>query len=997
MKKKFMTFLCLVTLIVPCAILLVACGEPKVIGFSVYLNGNIVSSENSKIEIDYGDEFSLDDHLLVKANFDNGNQIELKSSEYSIQGLPKEILANESGYKIIISYSNFSPVEVTLVVHRKEISTENLVWDYTSPFTYSGEEKSVHLTNLPSGINVTYEGNTGVDSGVYVAVASLSAADDNFVVSQSTLRLDWKIEKKKIDLSNVAWDYISEYTYTGGTQKVELKNLPEEVEVRYTDNEKTNVGTYTAKAEFEYDKTNYEIVNNNIEDCVWEIVKANPSYELPTNLMGYVGDNLSTVTLPENFTWENKEQVISNGEQTYLATYTPDDTANYNIISNISISVMGEKRSPSYSPLDNLEATYGDKLEDIIFPLDNGGVWSWKDEGTTLVGNVGERHFVAIFTPNDTERYEVIEVQVTINVLPKEVLKPTLSGTYVYTGQEQTANLVNFDEGIMNVTGHLQTNANVEGYEVLVSLKDKENYVWEGNSTDDLRIIWKIERKEIDLSNVAWDYISEYTYTGGIQKAELKNLPEEVEVRYIDNEKINVGTYTAKAEFEYDETNYEIVNNNIGDCVWEIVKADPSYELPTNLTGYVGDNLSTVTLPENFTWENGEQVISNGAQTYLATYTPDDTANYNIISNISISVVGEDLLQNIRIKIGDALSPQEDVTGSMVDNKYSCTVLSLANIVVECKEGVTVEIFKDEVSIGQNQPIFESGQYTIKVSRGQTSKEFILDITVVKELFSFTYNNVTVSMCYGRGLPTGKNIIYDMSSGENCVKGYFGEKLEADDTSITINGSTLYADSLYKDENKSQKIDSLTNCSLELKTDGSGEITGTINAEYTEIYLVLSDSIFKAILIMSEMPKKSYPMTFTFDSTADGAFTEEDNSYNLQLNYGDITDFGDFSALENGQTAIELRVTREMLGMSEHETSATTEITWTKEKLGQYEYRFATTFDGELLGPDGNDNTLEFTLEFNNGISTIYVVAEGVEENYNSYMIPVNFVLVEKI
>ena len=413
--------------------------------------------------------------------------------------------------------------------------------------------------------------------------------------------------------------------------------------------------------------------------------------------------------------------------------------------------------------------------------------------------------------------------------------------------------------------------------------------------------------------------------------------------------------------------------------------------------GYVGDNLSTVTLPENFTWENGEQVISNGEQTYLATYTPDDTVNYNIVSNISISVMGEDLLQNIRIKIGDALSPQEDVTGSMVDNKYSCTVLSLANIVVECKEGVIVEIFKDEVSIGQNQPIFESGQYTIKVSRGQVSKEFILDITVVKELFSFTYNNVTVSMCYGRGLPTGENIIYDMSSGENCVKGYFGEKLEADDTSITINGSTLYADSLYKDENKSQKIDSLTNCSLELKTDGSGEITGTINAEYTEIYLVLSDSIFKAILIMSEMPKKSYPMTFTFDSIANGAFTEEDNSYNLQLNYGDITDFGDFLALENGQTAIELRVTREMLGMSDLETSATTKITWTKENLGQYEYRFSTTLDGELLGPNGNDNTLEFTLEFNNGISTIYVVAEGVEDNYISYMIPVNFVIVEEI
>ncbi len=74
-----------------------------------------------------------------------------------------------------------------------------------------------------------------------------------------------------------------------------------------------------------------------------------------------------------------------------------------------------------------------------------------------------------------------------------------------------------------------------------------------------------------DISEVYWDYDGPFTYDGMEKKITLKNLPNNIEVRYMDNRAIAIGSYTAKAYFSYNTDNYNepAIDRKIE---WEIVR-----------------------------------------------------------------------------------------------------------------------------------------------------------------------------------------------------------------------------------------------------------------------------------------------------------------------------------------------------------------------------------------------------------------------------------------
>ncbi|MDR2555448.1 MAG: C10 family peptidase [Fibromonadaceae bacterium] len=73
------------------------------------------------------------------------------------------------------------------------------------------------------------------------------------------------------------------------------------------------------------------------------VVKADPDYTLPTDLIATLGDSLSNIILPEGWSWEETRVVDSVGLQIHKAKFTPKDTENYNIISGIDITVIVDK------------------------------------------------------------------------------------------------------------------------------------------------------------------------------------------------------------------------------------------------------------------------------------------------------------------------------------------------------------------------------------------------------------------------------------------------------------------------------------------------------------------------------------------------------------------------------------------------------------------------------------------------------------------------------
>ena len=74
-------------------------------------------------------------------------------------------------------------------------------------------------------------------------------------------------------------------------------------------------------------------------------------------------------------------------------------------------------------------------------------------------------------------------------------------------------------------------------------------------------------------------------------------------------------------------------------CAVTVEKADPQYTLPENLVAYCGDKLLDVHLPDGFKWNDEELSVGNaGVKTFTASYTPEDTSDYNIISDIELKV-----------------------------------------------------------------------------------------------------------------------------------------------------------------------------------------------------------------------------------------------------------------------------------------------------------------------------------------------------------------------
>ena len=95
----------------------------------------------------------------------------------------------------------------------------------------------------------------------------------------------------------------------------------------------TNAGNYTATVKLNdlYAWSNNG-EGNELSDVTleWSIQKAEPKYEVPTDIVGYKGDKLSNIELPSGWSWKNENTDVGGvGENAFPAVYTPDDTNNY--------------------------------------------------------------------------------------------------------------------------------------------------------------------------------------------------------------------------------------------------------------------------------------------------------------------------------------------------------------------------------------------------------------------------------------------------------------------------------------------------------------------------------------------------------------------------------------------------------------------------------------------------------------------------------------------
>ncbi len=163
-----------------------------------------------------------------------------------------------------VNYNPIGSVELDWEIKPKQVDLSNVTWNYTNNLRYTGYEQTITLQNLPNFITALYTGNSQTNAGFYTASAELTYNTNNYVVSNFNVQsVQWQIKKAQVDMSGVTWSSPQSFGYDGNSHSVIVTKLPQGVSVSYENNDKTEVGNYTAVAHFTYtDTTNYEQIND---------------------------------------------------------------------------------------------------------------------------------------------------------------------------------------------------------------------------------------------------------------------------------------------------------------------------------------------------------------------------------------------------------------------------------------------------------------------------------------------------------------------------------------------------------------------------------------------------------------------------------------------------------------------------------------------------------------------------------------------------------------
>ena len=239
-----------------------------------------------------------------------------------------------------------------------------------------------------------------------------------------------------------------------------------------------------------------------------------------------------------------------------LGTVTITGAGSYT--GTLSYSFTINKAAPSYVVPSGLSAVYGQTLGDVTLPTG----FSWQDDASAKVGDVGHKTFLAVYTPVDTANYETVRnIEVGLDVAPA----PLAEGDFSF---------------------------------------DLSDAVYAGNPV-----------------------------TGRVSSAVLVE-GEDYSVVYADN--VNAGTASV--------TVAGIGNYDSGSSITKrfvIEKADPAYEAPSPISATEGQILGDLKLPDGFSWQDelSTSVGDAGEHIFKAKFTPRDTANYNVVEDVPVTVV----------------------------------------------------------------------------------------------------------------------------------------------------------------------------------------------------------------------------------------------------------------------------------------------------------------------------------------------------------------------
>lgn len=374
-------------------------------------------------------------------------------------------------------------------------------------------------------------------------------------------------------------------------------------------------------------------------DVTVNVSKDTPTPSTIATLSATYGDTLEDITLPAGFTWQEEAttSVGNAGEHVFHVVFTPADTAHFNSVRDIPVTVAVAKASYDMTGVTFPSASYQydgtAKSLAVAGTLPQGVTVTYEANSLTDTGSV----LVVAHFAGETDNYEVItDMTATLTVTKAAAFVDTQNATLSYTYDGAAHGITGLAaSGEFAISGGSGTAAGT--YPVTVTVEESQNYL-AGTITLDLII----NKATYDMSDVTFANAT-YVYDGAAKSLAIAGtLPQGVSVAaYQNNEQTTAGRYNVTVSFAGDADNYNAIPDMTATLIIDKATYDMSgvtFNERTITYGESGYIEIEGTLPDgvSVSYENNGNM---DAGTYeVIAHFAGDSANYNVIPDMTATL-----------------------------------------------------------------------------------------------------------------------------------------------------------------------------------------------------------------------------------------------------------------------------------------------------------------------------------------------------------------------
>ncbi|MDE7385207.1 MAG: MBG domain-containing protein, partial [Anaeroplasmataceae bacterium] len=429
-----------------------------------------------------------------------------------------------TNYKVNIYVTNKTEWDVSLAskdIQTKKGTITGVTFNSQS-FVYDGTAKSIEVSNLPEGAEVTYSGNSMTDVGEYTVTATIKK--DNY---------EDLVLTAKLTITPASSDFViadKTVTYTGEAQTIKAVT---DLEVTYEyylgetklESAPVNAGTYTVKAIYAGDKNHAKVEKTatlKIEKAASTVtaeditIKFGEEYDVVATCS--VAD--ASLTL-EYYQGETKLDEKPTAIGSYSVKVIFDGNDNYKASSKtIALLITNPDNADITITLDNISTVYGQTYS-VAPTADHGVVLEdlvikyYQLDGTEIEKpvNAGSYEIKITYAGNEEKFLNPASKTVTLTIAKADY---DLSGitfadvTYTYDGTEKELVYTGSLPAGVTFVGYTTNKGTDAGtYEAKASFvgEDTDNY----NVIADLTATLTIAKADPSLEGLQVTFINDYT------------------------------------------------------------------------------------------------------------------------------------------------------------------------------------------------------------------------------------------------------------------------------------------------------------------------------------------------------------------------------------------------------------------------------------------------------------------------------------------------------